>query len=221
MATNKKARSAKLTKKATAARANRPHQVGVRIDPQQAAPLRVIFKEGVLANNYPDPQTLKYGWRWYLIDNESRLVSPMVGQVPLPRNGVLESAYFIPTAKSMLPALAGSWRDMDPETIRARGFALTFGRVFPPFERDLNISQVFGAMKCAWYQALVICTPTPEKFAGAYAIPIVHGIDLPTLEDVERMWGCSKVAEALTPVAAAYLPGTYHTTVPSAYPPRP
>lgn len=171
--------------------------------PVQRAPLRIIFKEGVLQNNYPDLDTLTHGWRWYLVDNDNRgqaqLVSPMVGRVPLPRNGFLDNAYFIPKAELMLHALNGSWRELTPEMIRERGYALTFGRITGPFERDLNISQVFGAMKCATYQALAICTDTPQRFVGAYDLPMVRGTDLSTLRAVERAWGGASAG--LSPLA--------------------
>ncbi|WP_309299129.1 arsenate reductase/protein-tyrosine-phosphatase family protein [Mycobacterium kiyosense] len=148
--------------------------------------VRTVFKDP-LPDNYPDPSTLAYGWRWYFIDG-NRLVSPMVGRVPLPRNGVLDDVYFIPSAELMLQALTGYWRDVSPEAIRARGFALTFGRVYGPFQRDYNTTPGVGAMKCGRYEALAICTTVPEKFTGAYEIPIVGGTDLDTLRYVAQYW---------------------------------
>lgn len=155
--------------------------------PPQIVRLRTIVRAEMLPDNWPDERTLEYGWRWYLLDND-KLVSPMVGQVPLPRNGVLDDVYFIPKADLMLQALHYGWRDVTPEEIRARGFALTYGKVTGPFERDYDCTPGAGAMKCARYQALAILTTTPARFAGVYEVPVVGGlIDLPTMQTIENL----------------------------------
>ena len=69
------------------------------------------------------------GWRWYRVDG-NRLVSPLVGRIALPRNGVLENAYFIPRAGDMWSVammIAGQ---------RWYSFALTFGVAQGPFSPD-------------------------------------------------------------------------------------
>lgn len=155
--------------------------------PPQIVRLRTIVRADLLPDNWPDESTLEYGWRWYLLDND-KLISPMVGQVPLPRNGVLDDVYFIPRAELMLQALHYGWRDVTPEEIRARGFALTYGKVTGPFERDYDCTPGAGAMKCARYQALAILTTIPARFAGAYEVPVVGGIiNLPTMRTIESL----------------------------------
>lgn len=91
------------------------------------------------------PDTITHGWRWYRVQGD-RLISPLVNQVPLPRGGVLDGAYFIPHAEQM-HSLANM--------IRAQNwyeFALTFGTVEGPFELDKSMPRV-GSMSSTRYQA--------------------------------------------------------------------
>lgn len=134
-------------------------------------------------DNHPDYRTLRYGWRWYWIDPQGVLVSPITGD-PLPPDGVLEDVHMIPLAELMWHALQGHWLDFSPEEIRARGYALTFGRVYGPFSPDHNINCMFGSTRVARYAAEVICTE--QDGDTPYDMPVVRGVDMPTLQRVER-----------------------------------
>ena len=133
-------------------------------------------------NNHPDYDTLRYGWRWYWI-KQGALVSP-IAEVPLPCDGVLDDVHIIPYATLMWNALQGSWLGYSPKDIYERGFALTFGRVYGPFDPDHNLNCMFGSTWVARYESEVICS---ERAVDApYDMPVVHGTDLPTLQAVEQ-----------------------------------
>lgn len=108
-----------------------------------------------------------FGWRWYKVE-DNRLYSPLVGRVPLPRNGILEGAYFIPQAERMWSQclmMAGQrWYE----------FALTFGEAHGPFERD-NSMPFSRSMKSTRYDALAIFTSRPGLQQN-YDIPVVEGL---------------------------------------------
>ncbi len=132
----------------------------------------------------------RYGWRCYTVDG-NRLVSPWIGRIPLPRNGVLDGVYFMPLTIDIKRTANwckwGSWVGGDFATT----FALTFGRVHGPFEQDYGyVEPSITSMRCARYEALaIVCPVSPERFVGAYALPVVQGLDLTTLAAVERAFG--------------------------------
>jgi hypothetical protein len=121
-------------------------------------------------SRYPETiDGLTHGWRWYRLEG-NRLLSPLVGQIPLPRNGTLDNAYFIPRADQIwsmvLMIKHQKWYD----------FALTYGSVEGPFTRDSDMPRV-GSMKSSRYQALTIFTDTSAALDESYDIPIVRTLN--------------------------------------------
>jgi protein-tyrosine phosphatase len=70
-------------------------------------------------------------------------------------------------------------------------FALTFGRVEPPFEPDPTMADIHS-MKCAKYQALCIVTFEPQNLLGHYDLPIIENDRKPqTLLAIQQYWGAT------------------------------
>jgi hypothetical protein len=108
-----------------------------------------------------------HGWRWYRVE-DNRLVSPIVGRVPLPRNGLLDGAYFIPRAEDIWPVAIMIAAE------RWYAFALTFGEVQGPLEHDPTMP-LLGSMKSTRYQALTILS-TATNLQQSYDVPVVGGL---------------------------------------------
>lgn len=129
-----------------------------------------------------EPDKLTHGWRWYSVNEHNQIASPIVGDL-LPRSGVLENVYFIPSAVQMsclVPKIT-LHHEKSPDV-------LTYGRVYGPFEYD-HTMPTWGSMKCARYEATFICTTDPAKLVGAYEVPIVQTMELAEMEFIERTWG--------------------------------
>jgi hypothetical protein len=146
--------------------------------------LRTLFEDDALPNNHPSPAEpqLRHAWRWYRVE-DGLLVSP-IESVPLPRNGVLYDVHVFPSAELMNHALKGRWLDHTPKSIKARGYALTMGPAYPPFQEDHNINQIYGSTRVQRYEARGIFTTLPVH-SEAYDMPVTSHVDLPTLKRAE------------------------------------
>lgn len=109
-----------------------------------------------------------HGWRWYRVDS-GRLYSPIVGRIPLPRNGALGNVYFIPRAEHMWPTA------LQIASLGWYALALTFGRVEGPFEADHTMPRV-GSLKSTRYQALTILASAGSVDPQHYDIPVVDDL---------------------------------------------
>jgi len=128
------------------------------------------------ANNKPAPTAptkgvaVTHGWRWYRVEG-NRLLSPLVWlfrhNFELPRDGAMDNVFFLPEAQAMW------WTQVRMLHRNEYPFALTFGRVDPPFEPDPTMAELHS-MKCAHYQALAIVTFEPLNLLGHYDLPIIE-----------------------------------------------
>ncbi|WP_141562676.1 hypothetical protein [Mycobacterium neglectum] len=109
-----------------------------------------------------------HGWRWYRVEN-NRLYSPIVGRIPLPRNGVLDQVYFIPRAEHIWSTA------MMIAHQKWYSFALTFGTVQGPFEDDPTMPRT-GSLKSTRYQALAILASAGSIDPQHYDMPVVDGL---------------------------------------------
>lgn len=125
----------------------------------------------------PEPT---HGWRWYRVEGD-RLVSPLAGHVELPRDGLLNGAYFIPGVEAM-SRVANMIRDQ-----RWYDFALTFGAVTGPFAVDNDMPRV-GSLRSSQYRAQAVLTESPhaEALAFAYDMPVFDSIALPVMAEVDE-----------------------------------
>lgn len=132
------------------------------------------------------PGTVTHGWRWWGVKDD-RLCSPVRLQLDiLPRDGVLNNAYFVPSAETMFRAgiqtvqgaavaLGRQWRDG----------ALTFGSVQGPFIFDRHMPGI-GSMRATRYQTKVILANNPGRFVANYGLPAIANDGLATMLSVER-----------------------------------
>ncbi len=130
---------------------------------------------------------LTHGWRWYYIE-DGQLMSPYVGKSPLPRDGILDDAYFIPTAE-MTYSLIMTRSVYQSDNIN--DIAVTYGRVNGPFEFDHEMWTT-GSMRAARYYAVAIATNRADDVQPQYDLPIINRVDnqhwLQKLERVGPSW---------------------------------
>ncbi|MDC9004089.1 hypothetical protein [Mycobacterium marinum] len=132
----------------------------------------------IYVERYPNLDTLTHGWRWYRLEN-GVLRSPLQGYpTQLPLDGKLDGCYFVPRL-SEIWSMAAMMTDT-----QCYPFALTFGTVSGPFARDIEMPRI-GSMQCGSYQAQVIITDSTRALAE-YRMPIVRGLDLPTMQRIEK-----------------------------------
>lgn len=113
---------------------------------------------------------LTHGWRWYRVVDD-RLMSPLApGTVMLPRDGVLERAFFIPRAQEMF------WMAFQIRHEKWYDFALTFGAVHGPFAYDHSMPRI-GSMQSTRYESLTILSTRPADIQKHYDIPVIDGGD--------------------------------------------
>jgi protein-tyrosine phosphatase len=130
----------------------------------------------------PNQDTVTHGWRFYGV-RDDKLISPIVGrycapnydQTALPRNGIMDGAFFVPDAElfwwSGLPRLVNGaafctgrfWEDS----------AITFGKVDWPLELDPLFEEV-GSMKATRYHAKIIIAKDCERFRQNYDVPLME-----------------------------------------------
>ena len=130
--------------------------------------------------------TITHGWRWYRVEG-NRLLSPLVWlfrhEFALPRDGAMKDVYFLPEAQAMW------WTQIRMLHRNEYPFALTFGRVDPPFENDPTMAELHS-MKCAHYQALCIVSFEPRELLGHYDLPIILNDRKPaSLLAIQQYWG--------------------------------
>ncbi|MCA4732162.1 hypothetical protein [Mycobacterium avium] len=157
--------------------------------PTTLADLEKVGPQPIRRGRYPQNlDSLVHGWRWYRVI-DGRLVSPIVNRVELPRDGVLNDAYFIPRAQNIF----GLAMQMTVE--RWYDFALTFGWVSGPFLYDHTMPLV-GSMKARQYKAIGIFTTSPasNQLAQAYDFPVIHDLRRSTLAALED--AASKIVNA-------------------------
>lgn len=135
----------------------------------------------VAAHTHPGiPSPVTHGWRWYRVVGD-RLVSPLAGRMPLPRDGLLNSAYFIPSVEAMSRVAnmihGQQWYEL----------ALTFGAVTGPFAVDNDMPRV-GSLRSSQYRAQAILSTSPhvEALALAYDMPVFDSIALPVMAEVDE-----------------------------------
>lgn len=163
--------------------------VGIRVialpdehDKQFAGLVSSVDAASLNVRRHPtSPDTVTHGWRWYRVE-DNRLLSPLVGRITLPRNGVLDGAYFIPAAEQMYSTAftmgALQWYEV----------ALTFGRVQGPFALDHTMPRV-GSMRSTQYQAQIILAHNPLRLQPNYDLPLmVNDGQLSTMLAVEQMF---------------------------------
>jgi hypothetical protein len=126
---------------------------------------------------------MRHAWRWYWVE-DGLLISP-IKLVPLPGDGVLHDVHVFPSVKLMNRALQGRWMQHTPEDITARGYALTVGRAYPPFQHDGNIDATFGSTMVHRYEAREIFTDQAVR-SETYTMTVVPRLDLTTLEHAEE-----------------------------------
>lgn len=118
-------------------------------------------------------------------------MSPLVGRVELPRDGLLERAYFIPGAEEMF------WTSDMIRVQKWYPFALTFGTVDGPFTVDPTMPRV-KSLRSTRYRAQIIIADNPLELQPNYGLPIMvndHKRDtLLTVERLANAWGGQQVA---------------------------
>lgn len=119
-------------------------------------------------NNYPaNWRSVTHGWRWYRVQG-GKLLSPLQGYpLELPRNGFLPGAYFIPNAYRVWP-MVRMLRDK-----RWYDFALTFGSVSGPLQRDFQMPRI-GSMSATEYQARIILSDGKTGLEDSYDLPVIQ-----------------------------------------------
>ena len=128
-----------------------------------------------------------HGWRWYKVEN-NRLMSPLVGNIALPRDGVLEHAFFMPGTDDMFHTVYSFNEVQNMMKLSERyDCALTFGRVDGPFTIDDAMALL--TMRCARYQARIIIADNPLRLQPFYDLPLManDGPKLSTMLEVERL----------------------------------
>lgn len=137
--------------------------------------------EGAPVTKLPS-DTVTHGWRWYKVQ-DNKLLSPLVGNLELPRDGVLERAYFIPGAEDAY------WTAL---TVTARAaryeYALTFGQVEGPFVLDETMSRI-NSMRSTRYRAQIIIADNPLRLRPFYDLMLMENdFQLNTMLAVEQMF---------------------------------
>ena len=131
--------------------------------------------------------TITHGWRWYRVEG-NRLLSPIVHMFrhvfELPRDGLIDdTCYFVPGVDDIF------WTQVYLRHQNRYEFALTFGRVEPPFELDPHMPHIHS-ISCSRYSASVIVSDNPQNFIGAYDLPIILNDRKPaSLLAIQQYWG--------------------------------
>lgn len=114
-----------------------------------------------------DVESITHGWRWYRIKG-GKLVSPLSPYpVELPRNGVLENAYFVP-GEDAIQNMVAMIRDY-----RWYDVAASFGTVTGPLTIDRDMPRI-RSMQCATYTAERIHArhSVVEQLSSNYDVPV-------------------------------------------------
>jgi protein-tyrosine phosphatase len=118
-----------------------------------------------------------HGWRWYKVKG-NKLLSPLVGNLELPRDGVLDRAYFIPGAQEMYWTAFTQRYDL----------ALTYGLVEGPFTLDDSMPRT-RSMRSTRYRAQIILADNPLRLQPFYDLPLMENdFQLSTMLAVEQMF---------------------------------
>jgi protein-tyrosine phosphatase len=123
-----------------------------------------------------------HGWRWYKVEN-NKLLSPLVGNLELPRDGILDRAYFIPGAEDAY------WTALTVTARAARyDYALTFGQVDGPLTLDETMSRI-NSMRSTKYRAQIIIADNPLRLRPFYDLMLMQNdFQLNTMLAVEQMF---------------------------------
>ncbi|MDA2890993.1 hypothetical protein PDG61_08730 [Mycolicibacterium sp. BiH015] len=121
---------------------------------------------------------LRFGWRWYRIEDE-RLFSPLSPiRTVMPQSGCLRDVYVVPEAENI-------WYVTEMIAAqRAYDIALTFGAVSGPFSLDPDMPRI-GSVKVGSYQAHGIFT-RHHVTLDHYDLPICRDYDLAKLQRIEH-----------------------------------